>query len=347
LKFIEVDDDGESFFSDLSKVKHFVSFEIDVKIDLPLIEILRSVEWFVINIPSNVHFNIDRSISMIQYERLRRIYHYPIVPVNNSKKSFVELFDSHHWKFLSHFSFQKKFVHSSIFIINKPEQLELITTFCGEGQFADANRWERFIIENLPELLTFNFNFSCCQTDENVIDQYRRPFWLDKHWYVVYDSNLSILFTVPRFAPSSMHHSREPISPDCTTVPIKQHSMFYDCVNALILDSDRYELPYRYNYVKKLILDDVFIHENVLDLSKVQSFIVTNLLLNGYSTRLFNSLKNRCLRLILLVSIVHIQRTIIRLLHWNKFEYYVYLNMESRKVKINSIGLDFFHWSND
>jgi hypothetical protein len=27
--------------------------------------------------------------------------------------------------------------------------------------------------------------------------------------------------------------------------------MFYDCVNALILDSDWYELPYRYNYVKK------------------------------------------------------------------------------------------------
>jgi hypothetical protein len=158
---------------------------------------------------------------MIRYKRLRRIYYYPIVPVNNSKKSFVELFDSHHSKFLSHFSFQKKFVHSSIFIINKPEQLELITIFYGEGQFASANRWKRFIIENLPGLLTFNFNFSCWQTDENIIDQYRRPFWLDKHWYVVYDSNLSILFTVPRFAPSSMHHSREPISPDCTTVPIK------------------------------------------------------------------------------------------------------------------------------
>jgi hypothetical protein len=44
LKFIEINDDGESFFSDLSKVKHLVSFEIDVKIDLPLIEILRSIE---------------------------------------------------------------------------------------------------------------------------------------------------------------------------------------------------------------------------------------------------------------------------------------------------------------
>ena len=102
---------------------------------------------------------------------------------------------------------------------------------------------------------------------------------------------------------------------------------------------DRYELPYRYNYLKKLILDDVFIHENVLDLSKVQSFIVTNLLLNDHSTRLFNSLKNRCLRLILLVSIVHVQRTIIRLLHWNKFEYYVYLNIGKSESK------DQFNWS--
>jgi hypothetical protein len=73
LKFIELDDDGESFFSDLSKVKHLVSFEIDVKIDLPLIEIPPSVERLVINIPSGVYFDIDPSISMIQFERLRHL----------------------------------------------------------------------------------------------------------------------------------------------------------------------------------------------------------------------------------------------------------------------------------
>jgi hypothetical protein len=95
---------------------------------------------------------------------------------------------------------------------------------------------------------------------------------------VAYDSGQSFLFTVPYFAPSSIHHSSDPISPDCTTLPIEQHFIFYDCVTQLIFDSDsdsdQCKLPYRYNYVKKLFLDSVFIDENVLDLSKVQSFIV-------------------------------------------------------------------------
>jgi hypothetical protein len=156
--------------------------------------------------------------------------------------------------------------------------LELIILFCGEGQFVDAYRWERFIIENFPRLLTFNFKFSSWQMDRNVIDQYRRSFWLDKHWYVAYDAGQSFLFTVPYFASSSIHYSSDPISPDCTTLPIEQHFIFYDCVTQLIFDSDsdsdQCKLPYRYNYVKKLFLDSVFIDENVLDLSKVQSFIV-------------------------------------------------------------------------
>ncbi len=110
--------------------------------------------------------------------------------------------------------------------------------------------------------------------DRDVIDQYRRSFWLDKHWYVAYDSDISCLFTVPYFAPSLMNHSSDPIPSDCTTLPIEQHFLLYDCVTELRLDEDRYTLPYRYNYVNKLILNDIFIHENVLDLSKVQSFIV-------------------------------------------------------------------------
>jgi hypothetical protein len=100
-------------------------------------------------------------------------------------------------------------------------RLELITLYCDGGQFVDAYRWERFIIKHFPGLLTFNFKFSSWQTDRNVIDQYRRPFWLDKHWYVAYDSGQSFLFTVPYFAPSSINHSSDPISPDCTTLPIE------------------------------------------------------------------------------------------------------------------------------
>ena len=71
LKFIKLDDDGKSFFGNLSKLKHLVSFEIDVKIDLPLIKIPSTVERLVINIPSNMHFDISRSIQLIQFEQLR------------------------------------------------------------------------------------------------------------------------------------------------------------------------------------------------------------------------------------------------------------------------------------
>jgi hypothetical protein len=68
LKLIELDDDGESFFSDLYKVEHLVSLEIDVKIDLPLIKSSpSSLERLVINIPSAVYFDLDTSIITIQF----------------------------------------------------------------------------------------------------------------------------------------------------------------------------------------------------------------------------------------------------------------------------------------
>jgi hypothetical protein len=146
--------------------------------------------------------------------------------------------------------------------------------YCGEGQFTNANQWERFILEYLPRLFTFNFKFSCWQTDETIIDQYRRPFWLDKHWYVAYNSNISLLFTVPHFAPTSILHSPNLQTSDCTTLPIEQYFILYDHASELELASDQCKLPYRYNHIKKLILSDVFNHENVFDLSKVQSFIV-------------------------------------------------------------------------
>jgi hypothetical protein len=77
----------------------------------------------------------------------------------------------------------------------------IISLYCGEGQFVDAYRWERFLIEHFPRLLRFNFKF--CSLN---IDQYRHLFWLDKHWYVAYDSSNSFLYTVPYFAPSLINH---------------------------------------------------------------------------------------------------------------------------------------------
>lgn len=71
LKFVNLDDDGQSFFSDLVELKHLISFEIDVKIFLPLVKIPKSVKRLIINIKPNIFFDIDESISMIPYEQLR------------------------------------------------------------------------------------------------------------------------------------------------------------------------------------------------------------------------------------------------------------------------------------
>jgi hypothetical protein len=75
LKLIELDDNGESFFSDLYKVKHLVSLEIDVRIDLPLIKSLpSSLERLVINIPPGLHFDLDSSsIATIRFQQLRQL----------------------------------------------------------------------------------------------------------------------------------------------------------------------------------------------------------------------------------------------------------------------------------
>jgi hypothetical protein len=73
LKFIELDDDGESFLLDLYKVKHLVSLEINVQIDLPLILSSPSLERLIINIPSGMHFDIDPSVAMIRFSQLRQL----------------------------------------------------------------------------------------------------------------------------------------------------------------------------------------------------------------------------------------------------------------------------------
>jgi hypothetical protein len=73
LKLIELDDDGESFFSDLYKLQHLVSLEISVKFFLPLITTTSSLQRLIINIPSNLRLNLDPSIARIRFEHLREL----------------------------------------------------------------------------------------------------------------------------------------------------------------------------------------------------------------------------------------------------------------------------------
>jgi hypothetical protein len=72
LKFIRLDNNGESFFSDLCKIEHLVSFEIDANTNLTLIRFSPTLERLIINIiPSGAYWDLDASIAMIQFERLR------------------------------------------------------------------------------------------------------------------------------------------------------------------------------------------------------------------------------------------------------------------------------------
>ena len=74
LKLIELDnDDGELFLSDLYKLKHLVSLEINVKINVPFLIIPSSLERLIININPKIHFDIHPAIAAVQFHHLRSL----------------------------------------------------------------------------------------------------------------------------------------------------------------------------------------------------------------------------------------------------------------------------------
>jgi hypothetical protein len=73
LKFLKLDDDGEAFLPSLSKLSKLISLQIDMKYHVPLMKGLPSLERFVINIPSGIHFELDPSIAMIEFKHLRHL----------------------------------------------------------------------------------------------------------------------------------------------------------------------------------------------------------------------------------------------------------------------------------
>ena len=168
----------------------------------------------------------------------------------------------------------RSYVEGFLAPFERLRRLELFISFGAENSFVHADQWEIFFSNHLLQLTTFNLNITTGSNDPDVIDQYRRPFWLDRHWYVAFNSNYSSLFTVPYFTPTSMCHSSEPVSSHHTTLLLEQHHLFYDHVTEFRLDSDGCKLPSRYNHVKKLFLDCSYIENNVIDLSQVQKFIV-------------------------------------------------------------------------
>lgn len=55
----------------LYHIQNLVSLEINIRIDLPFIKQLRPLKKLIINIPSNMQFDILPSISMVSFKYLQ------------------------------------------------------------------------------------------------------------------------------------------------------------------------------------------------------------------------------------------------------------------------------------
>ncbi|CAF4002550.1 unnamed protein product, partial [Adineta steineri] len=309
LKLIELDDDGASFFSDLYKLKHLVSLEINLKDKLPFIKTSPPLQRLIINIEPGVHYDLDPLITMIQFEHLRQltlsncscrklqqIFHRAIHLISlkislmfTDAKEMAILIDFHQEqsKIIALKSLSLSIegygdtitrAHLEAFLtpLKCLRKLELIISCFIEPECYDANQWKIFIIKNLSRLIAFNFNFSHVRIDKNALDQYRHPFWMNKCWFVATDESYSSIYSVPHFSSTSMKYSSIPISSKYTTLPIDQHITCYDRVTQLEYDSGRRKAHHRYNYIEKIYLTNLNIDKNAINLSKVKSLIIKN-----------------------------------------------------------------------
>ncbi|UJR32740.1 hypothetical protein I4U23_020199 [Adineta vaga] len=308
LKCIEVEDDENLIFSNLYKIPHLKSLEIDLKFRVPLIVTPRSLERFIINTSPNTQFNIDLGISLVRFEHLRELS-LPICPCNYLKRIFHEAIRLTSLKIsfvflnpndLIYFTnihqqsivppltslslsitencgkIERSHLEQFLVPLQYLKDLEVIIPSPGKLQLVDAYQWELFIINHLPRLKTFNFKFFILLLDLHILNQFRRPFWIDREWYVACDFHQSFLFSVPYFAPTSVEHSRESIPFDHTTLPIEQYRILDNRITELIFSSERNKSHHHYNNIDKLKIYGHHIQKNALDLSKVQSFIVNS-----------------------------------------------------------------------
>ncbi|CAF4212490.1 unnamed protein product [Rotaria sp. Silwood2] len=308
LQLIELTDDGQSLLSKLHKVQSLVSLEINIRFDLPLIKTLPSIKTLIINFPSGVQFDIRRFVGSLALEYVRHLsisycslgaflHFFNEMPQLKSFKTSLLLFkpiEVNIFAYIHQIQITPVDLVSLSLTINAPaqeltnnhfelfltpfqrlQQLELIIETYLDHEFFNANQWEKLIVEHLPKLMTFNFKFPASFIEREIIDRFRSPFWLNKHWFVAFDSYSQTLFTVPHFASTKTSSSITSVSSDWTTLPLEQHIIFYDRINQLRYELDQSEHSYRYNHVKELIFDDPYMYDNnIADVSKVESLTI-------------------------------------------------------------------------
>ena len=160
-------------------------------------------------------------------------------------------------------------------------QLELIVSSGGSVNLLEGNQWKLFIQKYLPFLSIFNFKFKLIPIDreryneKNVLSPFYSPFWLNRNppWYIGYNINDLILYTIPYFVPREIKHSLFINSFDAITLPVEQYSIYYNQINELELDSTC-RTSYRYPNIQRLILSVATIDESTIDLSKVKYLCV-------------------------------------------------------------------------
>ncbi|CAF1023863.1 unnamed protein product [Rotaria sp. Silwood1] len=307
LKLIEPNGDDHLLCSYLYKIPNLVSLEIDVGIDFPSIKTGPSLKKLIINTPSDVHFDVLRRINNISVEQLRHVslldcpvillqYLFHHAPQLTTLKTSLLLFEPEEIHIFTRIHqgrsttlalvslslsvhmpgefVTRDYFESLLSSLQCLRQLELIVHGGVQHPFLNAQGWEKFLVKYLPKLKTFDFKFSSIDIDEKILDPFRSPFWINKKWFVAIGLGGSLLFTVPCFAPTTISDSSPPISSDCTTLPLEQHHVFYDRITQLRFQTDQWNLPFRYNHVKELILDDPYTKVNIVDLSKVQLLVV-------------------------------------------------------------------------
>jgi hypothetical protein len=178
----------------LSKLKYFNFTEMDydesdITISLPMAtnEQISPIEYLSVDHPCSY----DEFYSIISYTpQLRRLKY---LNLTNSKlnQSLIQPTTLSNLTRLSIRSYEMSFDEFEIFInkLNSKLKVLSLTTIVEDIDYLDAYRWERFLLQNLPQLERFYLKYSAHFATDYATpmyfgkqNQFSSPFWLERKW---------------------------------------------------------------------------------------------------------------------------------------------------------------------
>jgi hypothetical protein len=163
--------------------------ESDITISLPLAtnEEISPIEYLSVDHPCSY----DELYSIISYTpQLRRLKY---LNLTNSKlsQSIIPPMTLSHLTNLSIRSYEMSFDEFEIFIKKLNSKLNVLSliTIVEDIDYLDAYRWERFLLQNLPELERFYLKYSAHFATNYATpmyfgkqNQFSSSFWLERQW---------------------------------------------------------------------------------------------------------------------------------------------------------------------